>query len=443
MDEMSQEDILSDFSDDFAHVDMKDVELYFAEFQKLSHLDVLTSPVQLDEVRLPWADVPKLVESCHLMHFDESAFEQNGVANALYKFSQVAENEVSNAQDETGPDLSGQATGDWCERLMAQLHGGTPSNEVLLPFRDQVQLGMTFKQFVIAVSMAKAEELEPRKTPIFPFDPESTGKQTWDGVIMIFLLYTTFAVPYFLSFGESTSGDDTAQEWGAYETFDLFLDTLFCLDVIANFCTAFISRGIYVTDMRLIAIHYLKTWFLLDFFGSVPFDKVVSAITTGTSGNMQSTLRALRLVRILKIVRAVRFLSKLNQLKQRDTTGALKTIVSVFRASFLLVFAAHLLACLFYLLIDKSSTDNWLYSFDPSSLDFENTSNDVRYVLGFYWAVITICTVGYGDILPVNHYERIFALISALIGGICFSVSAPRVFTLVVFGTTFVFVRHV
>ena len=41
--------------------------------------------------------------------------------------------------------------------------------------------------------------------PRFPFDPESTKKQTWDGIIMLLLLYTTFSVPYALAFGASTT----------------------------------------------------------------------------------------------------------------------------------------------------------------------------------------------------------------------------------------------
>ena len=52
------------------------------------------------------------------------------------------------------------------------------------------------------------------------------------------------------------------------------MDVLFCTDVILNFCTAVIHQGVYHKSYIVIAKHYLKTWFFLDFFGSVPFDKV-------------------------------------------------------------------------------------------------------------------------------------------------------------------------
>jgi hyperpolarization activated cyclic nucleotide-gated potassium channel 2 len=134
---------------------------------------------------------------------------------------------------------------------------------------------------------------------------------------------------------------------------------------------------------------------------------------------------------MLKIMRAARFLQKLNQVEQKDTTGTIKTCVSIFRAVFLMVFVAHLLACFFYIMIDKTGTDNWLYAADPTMLDFDTAMNHHRYIWGFYWAIITICTVGYGDIGPVTHDERVFALITALIGGICFSYSLGSITQLI------------
>ena len=43
------------------------------------------------------------------------------------------------------------------------------------------------------------------------------------------------------------------------------------------------------------------------------------------------------------------------------------------------------------------------------------------YVVGFYFTVTTIVTVGYGDVTPKNNAERIFCVILMLIGVISFS----------------------
>ena len=122
----------------------------------------------------------------------------------------------------------------------------------------------------------------PKKgVPIFPFDPDTTPKQTWDVFILCMLLYTTFSVPYLLAFGEWSGGHDIldaegldVNDWGALAIFHLLLDVIFCLDICINFCTAYTARGVYVTSLRQIATNYVKTWFLIDVLGSVPFDKI-------------------------------------------------------------------------------------------------------------------------------------------------------------------------
>ena len=40
-----------------------------------------------------------------------------------------------------------------------------------------------------------------------------------------------------------------------------------------------------------------------------------------------------------------------------------------------------------------------------------------RYVASLYWAITTMSTVGYGDIVPVNTAERIFAISAMVLRG--------------------------
>lgn len=93
--------------------------------------------------------------------------------------------------------------------------------------------------------------------------------QSWDLFIMALLLYTTFSIPFLLAFEkEFTTPLD------AFNTFELVVDVIFCADIMVNFGTAYTDRGIYITDLTQIARHYVKSWFLIDFMGSIPFDKV-------------------------------------------------------------------------------------------------------------------------------------------------------------------------
>ena len=46
-----------------------------------------------------------------------------------------------------------------------------------------------------------------------------------------------------------------------------------------------------------------------------------------------------------------------------------------------------------------------------------------RYVNSLYWAMITMTTLGYGDVVPVNTMEKIFVVIIALISSVIFAYS--------------------
>lgn len=39
----------------------------------------------------------------------------------------------------------------------------------------------------------------------------------------------------------------------------------------------------------------------------------------------------------------------------------------------------------------------------------EDRSRGSRYLLSVYWAFVTVTTVGYGDVVPVNDIERMYA----------------------------------
>jgi hypothetical protein len=48
-----------------------------------------------------------------------------------------------------------------------------------------------------------------------------------------------------------------------------------------------------------------------------------------------------------------------------------------------------------------------------------------------YRAIVTVTTVGYGDIVASNHTERIFVIVVGLVGGIVFAFSLGNITSLI------------
>lgn len=100
------------------------------------------------------------------------------------------------------------------------------------------------------------------------FDPDSEWKSAWDILNLVFILYQTIVVPFRLCFGTESSG--------SVEGFETFMDGFFIVDFFTQFNTAFYSKGILVTNRKIIALNYLSSWFILDLVASFPYSIFVS-----------------------------------------------------------------------------------------------------------------------------------------------------------------------
>jgi len=63
---------------------------------------------------------------------------------------------------------------------------------------------------------------------------------------------------------------------------DIMVDIVFMCDIFITFCTSYIDeeRNFLVKDPKRIAIHYIKTWFLLDLISAMPFEEIHKIIET-------------------------------------------------------------------------------------------------------------------------------------------------------------------
>jgi len=246
--------------------------------------------------------------------------------------------------------------------------------------------------------------------------PGHPVKIRWDVLMAFFIVYSVISVPFRIGFSQPAEG--------FWHAFDILVDLFFWLDMSLSFRTAFESPedDVLVVVPKLIAIHYLRGWFVIDFLSTFPFDAVISLFLSDGGSN-----EALMSFRLIKVFRLVRLLKLMRILKLRKIIGEIESEIEL-SSGFLklltlflqIFFVAHLFAC-FWLFSSSQSdgSDGFWYTTAGFS---GNEDEDVgkKYLASLYWSFSTLTTVGFGDIAPTNDHERIYSIFIMILGATIF-----------------------
>jgi len=227
----------------------------------------------------------------------------------------------------------------------------------------------------------------------------------FDQAIAISLLFTALVTPYEIGF----LGSDSTRI-NALFVIGSFVNFVFLIDVGLQFFLHYEKSTEYGTIMEtnhwIIVRNYLRGHFFMDLVSSVPWG-VVEYLFLGGSGNL-SILRLLRLLRLVKLLRVVRGSRLIEKYKSEVAFSFAHVTLSIY-VTIILVFA-HWTACLWG--FAASGDVGWIRE---ENLDGEPPF--FKYSVALYFAVMTITTVGYGDVTPTNRNEYLLVTVIMIAGG--------------------------
>ena len=292
--------------------------------------------------------------------------------------------------------------------------------------------------------------IDPRNSKVLPY---------WDLVTGLALAFTAIATPYEVSY--------LPVQVDALFWINRLIDVIFITDLALNFFLAFPTDSTqsqqgahWVEDRRLIVQHYLRGWFWIDSFSTATsaFDiiTVIQQSEEEGGGTSLSKYKAFRIVRVLRLAKLLRLLRGTRLLQRWETRMRINYgMLALIQSMAFVVLFAHWSACCWMLQVSvrDSLSDTWVYNFeycidDPiihaNKTDYTPPADLARYTVrpnhgfdgqylcmapveiyaaAFYWAVMTITSVGYGDIIatPRQWTEQTIASMLMLSGAFVWS----------------------
>jgi voltage-gated potassium channel len=146
--------------------------------------------------------------------------------------------------------------------------------------------------------------------------------------------------------------------------------------------------------LRIICVHQPKKY-IFSFFGIIDLLSVLPLYLTFFIGGVNAliTFRALRLLRIFRILKITRYIGEGNRLMSAIRNSSAKIAVFLFAVLMLAVIAGTM-----------------MYLIEGPENDFDSIPMSV------YWCIVTLTTVGFGDIAPGTPAGKFLASVIMILG---------------------------
>lgn len=289
-----------------------------------------------------------------------------------------------------------------------------------------------FNSYAVLLSERKRHVRQSKFYIIYPF-----SKFYFCNEIVSFLLWNLVFLkdPYIAAFYTDPVYDVFKSFW---TTSALLIDIIFLLNIFIWFVTGYSNGNTneVILDPKKVMLKYLKTYFVFDFLGAVPFNYVVNLTIGGNSYEpvafLASSLRILRLVRMRTMLKNLKNITML--FRWRNIVHEIMSI------ALLMIYCVHWSACMLYyipkavFLITSSvrlELDSWVeYIFE----EIEEVINEPVY--SKYSAALRVTmshffSIDVGSVPIRNMVEQYLCTIILVIGYMFYTYTLSLVFLLI------------
>ena len=315
-----------------------------------------------------------------------------------------------------------------CKRIISlkTLRGSTPKT-----LHKEKKYRFLFSKGYVYDSLDDEEESDEEDINNCYFEPNSVFLFVLDSITFVSSFIILFYLPIHLSkklfFCHSFMNLDTIIFYS--------IDFIYIFDLIINFYRSYYNfEENLIKNNYLIFLHYLKTWFLFDLISSIPIYTILN-VFEGTCikdniyndsklvnngkhsyhyninlNNMHYILLLVKVIKTLKIFKKNVALNKIR--KFCNETNALNKWTDVLLYLFFFISFLNFTASI-YIFIGRNIFESWIHLNGLEEKKFINI-----YIGAIYYLVMTVTTVGYGDLLGKSVAEIIFQIIM-IIAGTC------------------------
>ncbi|XP_047974109.1 potassium channel SKOR-like isoform X2 [Salvia hispanica] len=231
--------------------------------------------------------------------------------------------------------------------------------------------------------------------------PDNRWYKAWEKFILIWAIYSSFFTPMEFGFFRGLPEN--------LFILDIVGQVAFLFDIILQFFVAYRDNHSYkmIYKRNPIALRYIKSYFFPDLLACMPWDIIYKAC------GRKEEVRYLLWIRLIRARRLTDFFQRME--KDIRINYLFTRIVKLIAVE---LYCTHTAACIFYYLATMIPKEKegytWIGSLklgDYSYSHFREIDIWTRYTTSMYFAIVTMATVGYGDIHAVNLREMIFVMI--------------------------------